>query len=260
MAGAVAYNGGGDPDYQTKINSALDMIGCVQTGSIRKAVSIPAARMDPQTIIDDCEKEYPNNNDDCNKFVKAVSADLNITLFQPGDNADAIVQRMIDSAAWSQLPDGVDAKNKADAGQYVIAGLKSVDHNPPRANGHVAVVVSGPFANGKYPTAYWGSLGGTPGRDQTINYAWNASDRDNVKYFATALTVAPEGIHLHSPGTAQQTAVSIIQEIVRQLEKGDEPGKQSKFFRNGIELIDISVQVGTAKIDLKVAGPKPPAA
>jgi hypothetical protein len=59
---------------------------------------------------------------------------------------------------------------------------------------------------------------------------------------------------------AEQTSVSIIQEIVRQLEKGDEPGKQSKFFRNGIELIDISVQVGTVKIDLKVAGPKPPAA
>ncbi len=59
---------------------------------------------------------------------------------------------------------------------------------------------------------------------------------------------------------AQQTSVSIIQEIVRQLEKDDEPGKQSKFFRNGIELIDISVQVGNVKIELKVAGPKPPTA
>lgn len=67
----------------------------------------------------------------------------------------------------------------------------------------------------------------------------------------------PEGIHLQSPQTAQQTAVSIIQEIVHQLDKGDEPRNQSKFFRNGIELIDISVQVGTAKIELKVAGSKP---
>lgn len=254
VAGAVAYNGGGDPSYESKINAALDLIGCLQ--AVTPFTSTPAT--DPQTIIDDCEKEYPANKDDCNKFVKAVSADVNVTLFQPGDNADAIVQRMIDSADWTPLVDGVDAKNKADAGRYVIAGLKGADHIPPRAHGHVAVVVSGPLASGRYPTAYWGSLGGPPGRNQTINYAWNANDRDNVKYFATVLTVAPENIDLQSPQAAQQTAVSIIQEIVRQLERGDEPGKQSKFFRNGIELIDISVQVGTAKIELKVAGPKPP--
>jgi hypothetical protein len=81
-----------------------------------------------------------------------------------------------------------------------------------------------------------------------------------VKYFATVLTLASKSIYLQSPQTAQQTAVSIIQEIVCQLEKGDEPGRQSKFFRNGIELIDISVQVGTVKIEVKVAGPKPPTA
>jgi len=155
VAGAVAYNGGGDPNYETKINAAIDMIGCLQ--AVTASFTTPAT--DPQSIIDDCEKEYPSNNDDCNKFVKAVSADLNVTLFQPGDNADAIVQRMIDSAGWTPLVDGIDAKNKADAGQYVIAGLKGADHNPPRANGHVAVVVSGPLASGKYPTAYWGSLG-----------------------------------------------------------------------------------------------------
>ncbi|WP_216847066.1 hypothetical protein [Granulicella sp. L60] len=252
VAGAVAYNGGGDPNYETKVNAALDMIGCLQAA----VPSIGTRATDPQTIINDCEKEYVANNDDCNKFVKAVSADVNVTLFQPGDNADAIVQRMIDSADWSSLADGVDAKNKADAGQYVIAGLKGADHDPPRVHGHVAVVVSGPLASGKYPKAYWGSLGGTPGKDQTINYAWNATDRDNVKYFATALTVASERVDLQSPQIAQQTAVSIIQQIVRQLETEAAPGKESRFFRNGIELIEISVQVGTAKIDLKVAGPK----
>jgi hypothetical protein len=79
--------------------------------------------------------------------------------------------------------------------------------------------------------------------------------------FGGFLYQAGQTIDFRSAQTAaQQTSVSIIQEIVRQLEKGDGPGKQSKFFRNGIELIDISVQVGTVKIDLKVAGPKPPTA
>ena len=47
---------------------------------------------------------------------------------------------------------------KADSGDYVIAGLKGGNHDPPRAHGHVTVVVSGPLAGGKYPTGYWGSL------------------------------------------------------------------------------------------------------
>lgn len=59
-----------------------------------------------------------------------------------------------------------------------------------------------------------------------------------------------------SSAIAQQSAASIIREIVSQLESVNGPAKLSKFFPNGIELIDIAVQVGTTKIDLKVAGPK----
>jgi hypothetical protein len=66
----------------------------------------------------------------------------------------------------------------------VIAGLKSSEHRPPRNNGHVAIVVSGPLANGKYPTGYWGSSGGASAKNQTLNYSWNAADRDNVHYAA----------------------------------------------------------------------------
>jgi hypothetical protein len=268
VAGAVAYNGGGDPNYETKVNNALDMIGCVQVGPAAQTglLFASALRMDPQTIINFCEQEYPNSSDDCNKFVKAVSADLNMTLFQAGDDADAIVQRLRDAATagdWAKLIDGPDAKAKADAGQYVIAGLKGADHNPPRVHGHVVVVVSGPLANGKYPTGYWGSLdGANPGRNETLNYAWNSSDRDSVEYYGKALAGTPalDRMQLQHAQSANDTVVSIMQEIVRQLEKGDEPGKPSKFFRNGIELIDIAVQVGAVKIEVKVAGPKPPGA
>jgi hypothetical protein len=252
--GAVAYNGGGDPDYRTKINTALDMIGGVE--ALVPEFSL-VRRTDAQTIIDYCEQEYPATKDDCNKFVKAVSADLGVTLFQPGDDADQIVQRMRD-ANWMRLSDGVAAKTKADSGAYVIAGLKGADHNPPHDHGHVAVVVSGPLASGKYPTGYWGSLGGTPGRDQTLNFAWNAADRDNVEYYAhdvsmgglLSLTAAtPE-----SP--ARETATAVLREIVSQLNQQD-PGKRL-LFPEGVDLIELKVEVGPAKVELRVAGPKPP--
>jgi hypothetical protein len=42
--------------------------------------------------------------------------------------------------------------------------------------------VPGPLAHGKYPTAWWGSLGGSPGQNQTINWAWTEADRDKVSY------------------------------------------------------------------------------
>ncbi|MET1257375.1 hypothetical protein [Aliikangiella maris] len=58
----------------------------------------------------------------------------------------------------------------------VIVGLKAQPH------GHVAIVVPGPLAHGKYPTAYWGSLGGVPKKNTTINWSWNKKDRDNVIY------------------------------------------------------------------------------
>jgi hypothetical protein len=50
----------------------------------------------------------------------------------------------------------------------------------------VVVVVATPagqqLAHGKYPFAYWGRLGGGGMRNQTVNWAWRAEDRDNVTY------------------------------------------------------------------------------
>jgi len=44
--------------------------------------------------------------------------------------------------------------------------------------------VDGPLNRGKYPSAYWGRLGGVGAKDQTINWAWSAADRDKVIYAA----------------------------------------------------------------------------
>ena len=44
------------------------------------------------------------------------------------------------------------------------------------------VITPGPLAHNKYPTGYWGRLGGVGAENQTINWSWNATDRDKVLY------------------------------------------------------------------------------
>ncbi|GAA0724717.1 hypothetical protein GCM10009105_37570 [Dokdonella soli] len=85
------------------------------------------------------------------------------------------------------VADGVKAKMLADAGMLVFVGLRASKHTPPAEHGHVAVVVAGSLSQAKYPTAYWGSLGGSPGRAQTLNCAWKAVDLDNVHYAAKSI-------------------------------------------------------------------------
>lgn len=141
--------------------------------------------MDPNNIIAVCQNDYAANSGDCNAFVKAVDSDLGFTDFSKADNADAIVTKLQTSAQWFQLADGVAAKTAADGGSFVIGGLRSTDFDPPRVNGHVLIVVSGPLAQGKYPTAYWGSLGGPASGPvgATVNFSFAAPDRDRVLYF-----------------------------------------------------------------------------
>ncbi|EWY36961.1 hypothetical protein N825_22885 [Skermanella stibiiresistens SB22] len=165
--------------------AAIAAVGAVLTEKVRllsDADATPVMPGDANRIIAACEAEWPANKADCSGFVKDVAAQLGITL--TGD-ADGIVGD-IHSAGWRILRRGVDAKDAADKGEFVIAGLKSSDHDPARGHGHVAVVVSGPLdaAYGKYPTVYWGSLGGTGERAKTLNWAWRKSDRDRVVFAA----------------------------------------------------------------------------
>ena len=127
-----------------------------------------------QQIINACIAQYEQHIGDCSGFAKAVATALGVPL---EGMANDIVDH-IQAAPWTILTDGVAAKNQADAGLFVIGGLKDNPH------GHVVVVVQGPIdaGNKKYPTAYWGSLAGKPGKNQTVNWAWNKSDRDHVVY------------------------------------------------------------------------------
>jgi len=127
-----------------------------------------------------CEKEWEPNKTNCSGFVKAVAADLQLQLT---GMANEIVDQLSDPS-WTALANGIEAKAKADAGWFVVAGLKGSDQQHFDSHGHVVVVVAGPLAHGRYPSAYWGRLGGVGAKNQTINFAWNLSDRDKVKYAA----------------------------------------------------------------------------
>jgi len=131
-----------------------------------------------QNVIDECEADFDANMSDCSGFVKAVASAFTVTLT---GQADDIVDQIC-GEGWQLLADGVEAKNKADNGWLVVAGLKSTQNVPPQANGHVAIIVSGGLAQQRYPTGYWGKLGGVGEKNKTINWAWNKESRDKVIY------------------------------------------------------------------------------
>ena len=124
-------------------------------------------------VISVCESNWEAHKGNCSGFARAVATELGVMLFgQANDIVDFI------SANWWPIDSGAEARNWAEAGYLVIGGLKAT------GNGHVVVVTAGPLAHQKYPTASWGRLGGIGAKAKTVNYSWNAVDRDKVKYFA----------------------------------------------------------------------------
>jgi len=153
--------------------------------------------VDPQHIIGVCDANWEAHQADCSGFVKAVAFALGVSTFSSDDDANVITDKLHAATEWTALAagDGTAAKAQADLGLFVIACLKGDDQMQPSPNGHLVVVVSGPLdsTHGKYPTAYWGSLGGVGAKCQTLNYAWRAVDRDRVGYFAKSVDSAGAG-------------------------------------------------------------------
>jgi hypothetical protein len=133
----------------------------------------------PDPVRAACEANFDANKGDCSGFVRAVGHALNIVI---QGQADDIVGQLRAGGPWRPLADGVAAAASAGAGKFVVAGLLGSEQAEHSNHGHVVVVVAGPLAQARYPSAYWGSLGGTPGRFETINWAWTAHDRDRVSY------------------------------------------------------------------------------
>jgi hypothetical protein len=135
--------------------------------------------MSATEIVSICEEVWPQDKGDCSAFARHVAKRLEVKL---SGSADEIVDTI--RSHWRRLPDGAAAKAAADAGEFIVAGLKGAEQHEPSAHGHIVVVVKGELAHGRYPTAYWGRLGDAGERNKTLNFAWRAEDRDRVTYAA----------------------------------------------------------------------------
>jgi hypothetical protein len=136
------------------------------------------------TVIEACQANFAAHQHDCSGFACAVAAALGVPL---AGNANQIADMVrAGSDGWEPLADGAAAAAAA-SDKLVIAGLRGDAQAKPDAHGHVVVVVAGELNRGRYPTAFWGSLGGPSGQNQTINNAWTPQDRDNVAYAAHAI-------------------------------------------------------------------------
>ncbi len=138
-------------------------------------------------VRDACEACFAANQDDCSGFVRAVGNQLGVAI---AGQANDIVG-ILGTGAWRELDDGIAAAASAGTGKLVVAGLRGDEQFEHSNHGHVVVVVAGPLAHGRYPTAYWGRLGGGGVKDQTINWAWTEQDRDRVHYAEHDLPPAP---------------------------------------------------------------------
>jgi len=127
-----------------------------------------------------CANCFPANRNDCSGFARAVAAEVGVPL---AGLANDIVDTIRKGGNWQKLADGVAANDAAQAGGFVIGGMRGDEQVNHDVHGHVVVVVGGlPLAHGRYPAAWWGSLGGQPGHNETVNYAWTDADRDRVTY------------------------------------------------------------------------------
>jgi hypothetical protein len=91
-----------------------------------------------QKILSLCEKHWVKYQKDCSGFVKAVASEIGITI--TGQANDIVDQ--LSGLGWSRCKNGIDARQKALEGNFVLGGLKSAPH------GHVVIVVRGPLAHG----------------------------------------------------------------------------------------------------------------
>lgn len=127
-----------------------------------------------------CQTNFAAHRGDCSGFVKAVAAALDVPM---QGNANDIVNTIRNGGNWQRLANGAEAATRAEANGFVIGGMRGDEQLNHDVHGHVVVVVGGtPLAHGRYPAAWWGSLGGQPGQNQTVNYAWTEADRDRVTY------------------------------------------------------------------------------
>lgn len=137
--------------------------------------------MTNEQIVAACRKHYTAFSNDCSGFVRAVTAELGHPV---SGNANGIMNELANSTSTWQPITREAAVEAVKAGALVIAGLKSHDHNPPRNNGHVVIVVDGALYRNTYPLVWGGSIGSaqSPGT-KSVGEVWSRADRDSVLYY-----------------------------------------------------------------------------
>jgi hypothetical protein len=121
-------------------------------------------------VIAACERCWDDYQEKSAGFVKAVAREFGIRLTgTPNEIIDQIRQE-----PWTVILSSRDAAAKAETA-LVLAGLKD------KEEGMVVVVVPGPLALQRYPSAYWGQAGGGRKRS-TLNLAWDEHGRDRLTY------------------------------------------------------------------------------
>jgi hypothetical protein len=137
------------------------------------------------TVVEACQQFWDPDHTDCSRFARDVAGALGVTLTGNANDIADIVAGGLDD--WETLDSAAAAAARATAGDLVLAALRGDAQTTPSVHGHVVVVVPGPLNRGLYPTAWWGSDGGVPYQNTTLNYAWVPGDRDRVHYAARAL-------------------------------------------------------------------------
>lgn len=131
-------------------------------------------------VVQACQQYWPADKGDCSRFVRDVATACGI--FLVGDANEIVEEITSGTNGWRPLKDGVEAAASAAGGKLVVGGLQGSKQASPNPHGHVVIVVPGELDRDLYPTAYWGSLAGTPYPNKTINYAWVPADRDRIIY------------------------------------------------------------------------------
>ncbi len=131
-----------------------------------------------------CASLWDAHKNDCSGFACAVAKAVGVPLAGDANAIADLVRTAPDG--WQKLSGGAEAAAVA-RNHLVIGGLRGEQQAVPDVHGHVVVVIDGPIDRGRYPSAWWGSLRGSPGKNQTINYAWTEQDRDKVVYAAHPL-------------------------------------------------------------------------
>lgn len=122
---------------------------------------------------------YKASSNDCSGFVKKVASELGQILV---GNADTLIDTFRQS--FRNVETVTEVLQLVRLNRFVVAGLKSSEHSPKRAHGHVVVIIDGPLYHGKYPKCWGGSLGSAQSDGtKSVGEVWNTRDRDNVQYF-----------------------------------------------------------------------------